>query len=220
MRRTSILLPLLMSAALPLVAAAQTPPAAPPAAPNAANEQVIVPKVERREVPLPRIPSKDIEIGLFGGVYGTQNFGSNAVGGVRLGYHITEDIFVEAAYAQTSVSDEAFRQILPGGIFVDKNETLKYYNVSAGYNLLPGEVFFGRNSAKASAFYLIGGVGSTDFADQKKQTFNVGFGMRLLLGERFSVRVDARDHFFSLDLLGKSQNTQNLELTAGVSYFF
>lgn len=216
MRRTSILLPLLISAALPLVAAAQTPPAAP----SAANEQVIVPKVERREVPLPRIPSKDIEIGLFGGVYGTQNFGSSAVGGVRLGYHITEDIFVEAAYAQTSVSDDAFRQILPGGIFVDKTETLKYYNVSAGYNLLPGEVFFGRNSAKASAFYLIGGVGSTDFADQKKQTFNVGFGMRLLLAERFSVRVDARDHFFSLDLLGKSQNTQNLELTAGVSYFF
>jgi outer membrane beta-barrel protein len=205
-----------MSATLPLVAAAQTPPPAP----STANEQVIIPKIEQHKVPLPRIPSKDIEIGLFGGVYGTQNFGSSAVGGLRLGYHITEDIFVEGAYGQTTVSDEAFRQVLPGGIFPNQTETLRYYNVSVGYNVLPGEVFIGSRNAKASALYLIGGVGSTDFAEQKKQTFNLGFGMRVLLAERVSVRIDARDHFFSLDLLGKPQNTQNLELTAGVSYFF
>jgi outer membrane beta-barrel protein len=216
MRMKSIALHLLMTAALPLGAAAQTP--AP--TPAAANEQVIVPQVERRDVPLPRIPSKDIEVGLFLGVYGTQNFGSSMVGGLRLGYHITEDIFVEGTYGQTTVSDESFRQILPGGIFPNQTETLKYYNVSVGYNVLPGEVFIGSNRAKASAFYLIGGVGSTDFADQKKQTFNLGFGMRVLLAERVSVRVDARDHFFTLDLLGKPQDTQNLELTAGLSYFF
>jgi outer membrane beta-barrel protein len=216
MRMKPIVLPLLMATALPLVAAAQTQ--AP--TPAAANEQVIVPQVERRDVPLPRIPSKDIEVGLFVGTYGTQNFGASMVGGVRLGYHITEDIFVEGTYGQTTVSDEAFRQVLPGGIFPNQTETLKYYNVSVGYNVLPGEVFIGSKNAKASALYLIGGVGSTDFADQKKQTFNLGFGMRVLLAERVSVRLDARDHFFSLDLLGKPQNTQNLELTAGVSYFF
>jgi hypothetical protein len=38
--------------------------------------------------------------------------------------------------------------VLPGGIFVNKTEKLSYYNVSAGYNLLPGEVFFGRGMAK------------------------------------------------------------------------
>jgi outer membrane beta-barrel protein len=216
MRMKPFVLPLLMATALPLGAAAQTQ--AP--TPAAANEQVIVPQVERRDVPLPRIPSKDIEVGLFVGTYGTQNFGSSMVGGVRLGYHITEDIFVEGTYGQTTVSDESFRQILPGGIFPNQTESLKYYNVSLGYNVLPGEVFIGSKNAKASAFYLIGGVGSTDFADQKKQTFNLGFGMRVLLAERVSVRVDARDHFYSLDLLGKPQNTQNLELTAGVSYFF
>jgi outer membrane beta-barrel protein len=214
MRTLTIAPTLLLSALLPLAAAAQTSPTAP------ANQQVIVPQVERREVPLPRIPSKDIEIGLMAGVYGTQNFGSSAVGGLRLGYHITEDIFVEGTYAQTTVSDEAFRQILPGGIFPNETETLKYYNVSVGYNILPGEVFWGRNNARASAFYLIGGVGSTDFAGQKKQTFNLGFGMRVLLADRVAVRLDARDHIFDLDILGKRQSTQNLELTAGVSYFF
>jgi len=35
-----------------------------------------------------------------------------------------------------------------------------------------------------------------------------------------ALQVDMRDHVFSLDLLGKRQNTQNLELTAGLTFFF
>ena len=80
------------------------------------SNQVVVPEVERREVKLPKFPSKDIAVGLFAGTYATQNFGASAVAGARLGYHITEDWFVEATLAQSKVSDEAFRQVLPGGI--------------------------------------------------------------------------------------------------------
>ena len=98
--------------------------------------------------------------------------------------------------------------------------TLKYYNLSAGWNVLPGEVFIGRNTAKASQFFVIGGVGSTDFVDQKRQTVNLGFGMKLYFSDRLSARVDLRDHIFSLDLLGRRENTQNLELTAGFTYNF
>jgi outer membrane beta-barrel protein len=185
-----------------------------------ANEQVIVPQVDRREVKLPRFPSKDFEVGLFGGTYSTQNFGASAIGGLRVGYHITEDVFVEAAYAQTKVSDETFRQILPGGVFAQTKETLKYYNLSAGYNVLPGEVFIGSKHAKATAVYLIGGVGSTNFNQQRRQTINFGLGLRLLLADRWALQVDMRDHVFSLDLLGKRQSTQNLELTGGLTFFF
>jgi outer membrane beta-barrel protein len=185
-----------------------------------ANEQVIVPQVERREVKLPRFPSKDFELGVFTGTYATQNFGASWVNGLRLGYHISEDIFVEAVYAQTKVSDETFRQVLPGGVFADKKEALKYYNLSAGFNVLPGEVFIGKNRAKATAIYLIGGVGSTNFNQQRRQTVNFGLGTRLLLADRWALQVDMRDHVFSLDLLGKRQSTQNLELTGGLTFFF
>ena len=58
---------------------------------------MIQPQVDRREVKLPKYPSKDFEIGLYAGTYATQNFGSSLVGGVRLGYHISEDIFVRGA---------------------------------------------------------------------------------------------------------------------------
>jgi outer membrane beta-barrel protein len=185
-----------------------------------ANEQVIVPEVDRRKVRVPRIPSNDIEVGAFIGTYATQNFGSSTVYGGRLGYHVTEDIFVEGVYAQTKVSDENFRQILPGGIFAQPEENLTYYNLSAGYNVLPGEVFIWKNYARASALYLIGGIGSTSFIKQRRQTFNFGVGLRVFLADWAALQVDMRQHIFSLDLLGKRQNTRNNELSAGLTFFF
>jgi outer membrane beta-barrel protein len=206
-----------MTALLALAAPAwaQSTPAARPA-----NEQVVVPQVDRRDVKLPRFPSKDFEVGVFGGVYSTENFGASGIAGLRLGYHITEDFFVQANLAQTKVSDENFRQILPGGVFPTPKEKLTYYNLSAGVNVLPGEVFLGRNRAKATAVYLLGGVGSTRLNEQRRQTYSFGVGMRLLLAERAALQVDLRDHVFSLDLLGKRQSTQNLELTGGFSWYF
>jgi outer membrane beta-barrel protein len=184
------------------------------------TEQVVIPEVDRREIQKPRFPSNDFEIGVFGGSYATKNFGTSAVGGVRLGYHITEDFFVEGAYAQTKVSDESFRQVLPSGIFPEEKIKLTYYNLSVSYNVLPGEIFIGGRRAKPSAFYLIGGVGSTKFDQQRRPTYNVGAGFRVFLADWVALQVDARDHIFSLDLLGKRQSTQNLEFTAGIAAFF
>jgi outer membrane beta-barrel protein len=210
MHNDNKLVKLLLAAALaaPLSALAQTPGA--PAEPD----------VYRRPVKLPRFPSNDFEVGLFGGTYSTQNFGASGVAGLRLGYHLSEDFFVQAAFAQTKVSDETFRQILPGGIFVDPKSRLRYYNVSVGVNVLPGEVFVGRTRAFRSAMYLIGGIGSTRFVDQRRQTINVGFGTRVMFADWFSLQIDLRDHIYQLDLLGRRDSTQNLELTGGLSFYF
>ena len=184
------------------------------------NDQVVIPQVDRRDIEKPKFPSNDFEVGLFTGTYATQNFGSSWVYGARIGYHITEDFFVEGVYAQTKVSDELFRQILPGGIFVTDREKLSYYNFSAGYNFLPGEIFIGGRRARPSQFYVVAGVGSTRFADQRKPTFNFGFGYRVYLADWIALQLDLRDHVFSLDLLGKRQNTQNVEFTGGLTVYF
>lgn len=184
-------------------------------------QQVVEPEVVRRDVRVPRLPNNDFQVGLFAGVYATENFGSSPVTGARLGYAITEDLFVEGAFGRTTVSDEAFRQILPGGgVLAEPKSKLSYYNLSAGWNVLTGESFFGTRTAKASALYLIGGLGNTSFVDQKKQTYNFGVGARLMFNDWVSVQVDVRDHLFSLDLLGKKQNTRNLEATLGLTVHF
>jgi len=206
---------LLALAAVATVFAANA--ADPPAVPN---EQVVVPEVDRRDVKTPKFPSNDFEFGIFGGSYATQNFGTSGVGGVRLGYHITEDFFVEGVYAITKVSDQQFRRILPGGIFPTEKETLTYYNLSVGYNVLPGEVFLGGRRARPTQLYLITGVGSTKVDDQRRPTLNFGLGWRVFINDHAALQVDLRDHVFSLDLLGKRTSTQNIELTGGVTVYF
>ena len=213
----TLLLLALSAAAVPFVASAADPQPAPQ---QPGNEQVIVPQVERRELKLPRFPSNDIELGAFAGTYTTQDFGSHVVAGLRLGYHITEDIFVEGVYGHTKASDEEFRQILPSGIFPTVTVPLTYYNLSAGYNVLPGEVFIGSTRAKATALYLIAGVGSTKLNGQRHQTINFGTGLRLLLTDRIGLQVDLRDHVFSIDLLGRRKSTTNIEATGGITFYF
>ena len=216
-------MPLTRTIALVLLAAAAPAFAqsADPQPPKPAGEQVITPQVDRRDIKLPRFASNDISVGVFAGRYATANFGSSTVTGLRLGYHITEDVFVDASYGRAKVTDEAFRQIFPnGGIFPTPKQNLTYYNVLAGYNLLPGEVFFGKSNAKISQGYVVGGIGSTDFAGQKRQTAVAGFGLRVVFASWFAAQVDVRDHIYSLDLLGKRQSNHNLEATAGLTVCF
>lgn len=209
----------LLAATFVAQADAQSTPA--PQPPRPANEQVVVPQVERRDLKLPKFPSKDIEVGAFAGVYSTENFGASGIAGLRVGYHITEDFFVQANFAQTRVSDSAFRQLLPGGgIFPNEHETLSYYNVSAGWNVLPGEGFIGANRAKATAMYLLAGVGSTKLVERRRQTMNFGVGLRMLVADRAGIHLELRDHVFSTDLLGPRQSTNNLELTGGFAWYF
>ncbi len=185
-----------------------------------AEEPAVVPQVEPREVSLPRFPSNDVELGAFVGSYTTQNFGASTVRGVRLTYDITEDFFVQGVYGESKVTDEAYRQVYPGGVFVNEVEKLSYYNFSVGYNVLPGEVFIGSRWAKPSALYLVAGVGRTHFVDRARQTISFGAGFRVYLSDWVALQVDARNHRFSLDLLGKQFNTHNLEFTTGASIVF
>lgn len=209
-RLPALIRPCALALLLPLGAAAQAP----------ASDQPVIPQVDRREVKLPRFPSNDFEVGLFVGPYATQNFGTSMATGFRLAYHLTEDWFVEAAMGRTKVSDEVFRRVVPGGLINPGGERLSYTNLSLGYNVLPGEVFLGRNRALPTALFLIAGAGTTRFNGQRQQTFNLGLGVKTFLSDRWALRVDLRDHLFALDLLGERDSTHNLELTVGGSFLF
>ncbi|MEE9492262.1 MAG: outer membrane beta-barrel domain-containing protein [Gammaproteobacteria bacterium] len=187
----------------------------------AEHEQVIEPEIERRDIVEPAIDAENIELGLFAGFMNVQDFGTNPVYGARLSYHVTEDIFIEAAYGRTETDETSFER-LSGNIQLlpDNDHTLSYYSASFGYNILPGEGFFGRKHAFTSALFLIGGIGGTDFAGDDHTTWNIGAGYRVLLKDWISLRLDARDYIFDIDLLGEKQTNHDLEFTAGVSLYF
>jgi outer membrane beta-barrel protein len=186
-----------------------------------AQEQVIQPQLERRDVKVPHINANDIEVGYYSGILSMENFSAESVKGVRLAYHVTEDFFLEGAYARSTISDEFFRsRAFPLTGFDTQEEDLTYYNVSLGYNVLPGEIFLGRRWAMASAFYIIGGIGTTTFANENHATFNFGGGYRILLNDWFAMHIDMRDYVFDSDLLGQNKRTNNFEATVGLTVFF
>jgi hypothetical protein len=63
---------------------------------DAPPPSVIEPQVERRQVKVPKIGARDIELGAYYGELSIQDFGSQPVAGLRLDYHISEDFFAEA----------------------------------------------------------------------------------------------------------------------------
>jgi len=185
------------------------------------TEPVVQPEIARREIKTPDIDEEDFEIGLYAGLMSIEDFGTGPVYGARAAYHITEGLFMEVALGSSEAGETSY-ETLSGDVLLlpegDRNFT--YYNLSVGYNLLPGEVFISDKYAFNSQFYVIGGIGSTSFAGNDEFTVNAGVGYRLLLTDWVALHLDARDHMFNSDLLGKEKLTHNVELTAGLTVFF
>jgi outer membrane beta-barrel protein len=181
--------------------------------------QVIDPEVERRDIKEPAIDREDFEVGAFAGLMSIEDFGTDAVYGVKLAYHVTEGFFVEASVGQSEAGLTSFEQLSGSALLFDDRD-LTYYNLNLGYNVLPGEVFVGEGRAYNTNFYLIAGLGSTNFADDDRFTVNFGAGFRFLLTDSISIHVDFRDHLFDSDILGREKVTHNLEGTVGVAVFF
>jgi outer membrane beta-barrel protein len=188
---------------------------------NAPPPSVIEPQVERRQVKVPKIKAKDIELGAYYGELSIQDFGAQPVEGGRLDYHISEDLFVEATYGRAKGGRTSF-ELLSGNIQLlsDAERRFTYYNLSLGYNLLPGEVFIGRNLAMTSALYMIGGIGNVKFAGDQNFTVNFGAGFRVLPTDWLALHIDVQDLVFKSNDIGIYQLKNNLQATIGATVFF
>lgn len=185
------------------------------------TEQLIQPEIVRREVELDKIDTEDFEATVFAGILSVEDFGANAVIGARFAYHINEDVFIEASLAQSTAGQTSFERLSGGTpLLTSDQRQITYYDISLGYNLLPGESFLTRNTSFNSAIYIIAGVGNTTFAGSDKLTINIGGGFRLLATDWLALHIDVRDHIFNIDILAEDKTAHNLELTFGVSAFF
>jgi len=203
----------------------RSPPAATPAASGAPEEsappRVVEPEVSRRQVKVARIRSRNLELGPFYGALSIEDFGTHPVYGITAAYHVTEDFFFQADLGRSYAGRTSF-ETLSGNIqlLTDSQRRLTYYGLSLGYNFLPGEVFLGRGTAMTSAFYLLGGIGGTDFAGDTKFTVNFGAGFRVVPTDWLSVHVTVQDHVFQTSLLGNTKLTNNLEARIATTVFF
>lgn len=188
---------------------------------NAPPPVVVVPQVQRRTVKVPHIRSNNVELGAYYGMLSIQDFGTQPVSGLRADYHITEDFFFEATYGRSNAGKTSF-ELLSGGIQLlsSAERRFTYYNLSLGYNVLPGEIFIGRKVAMTSALYLIGGIGSVKFAGDQDFTVNFGAGFRVLPTDWLALHIDVQDLAFRSNIFTVYRLQNNLQATLGMSVFF
>ncbi len=187
---------------------------------NAPPPSVVEPQVERRSIKVPTIRPSNVELGAYYGEISIQDFGAQPVAGVRLDYHISEDFFAEATYGRAKAGYTSFEQLSNVQLLSDAERRFTYYNLSLGYNLLPGEVFIGRNLAMTSSFYMIGGIGAVRFAGDQNFTVNFGAGFRVLPTDWLALHIDVQDLVFRSDVTGTEQLKNNLQATIGATVFF
>lgn len=185
------------------------------------SESVIQPEVERRKIKPPKIDNDNFELSAYYGLMSVEDFETNSTYGGRLAYHISEGFFVEGTYGISTAGETSYEKLSGGApILTDDQRKLSYYDLSLGWNLLPGETFMGRKRAFPSSLYVIVGAGNTNFADDDYFSFVIGTGYRMLLTDWLAGHVDIRDRMWDSDLLGSSKTTHNFELVLGLSAFF
>ena len=196
------------------------PPPQEPATAPAGPAAVIPAEVQRREVRVADIDTENWEVGAYVGSISVQDFGVNVLYGGRLAYHINEDFFVEGSIGTADAGVSSYERVTGNKLLTKGQREFSYYDLSFGWNVLPGEVFFGGSRAFNSTLYLIGGVGSTSFAGDERFTVSMGAGARILLQDGLALRFDVRDRILAVDVFGQDKRTHNFEAAFSVTGFF
>jgi len=181
---------------------------------------LIEPQIERVDFDESLIDSYDFEMAIYAGLLAIENFDTNPVIGLKIGYHISEDLFVQGSYARSEVGETSFEKLGGGApLLSDDERDVEYYLVSLGFNLFHGEAFFTDSTTFNTVSYVSGGIGNTDFAGDDRYTIALAVGYRTLFADGFSVDVEMRDLIFDMDIFGSDDTTHNLELTLSLNLF-
>ncbi len=184
-------------------------------------EPLVVREPDRRQVDVDALDQENFEIGGYFGLMNVEDFGTNSVKGLRVAYHVTEDFFVEGVYGTTTLGRTSFERLSGGAqLLTDAERDMKYYNLSVGYNVFPGESFVSNRWAFKGGMYVLAGVGSTEFAGDDRFTINAGLGYRMVATDWLAFHVTVRDHIFDTDLLGETETKHNIEFSGGMTLFF
>lgn len=185
------------------------------------QNSLVQPQIERTEFDESAIDVDDFEITIFTGMLSIEDFGVNSVTGFKFGYHVNESVFVQIEAGESDAGETSF-EVLNGGapLLADEERTLEYYQFNVGYNVFPGEAFVSDEITLNNAFYLIAGIGDTEFAGDDRYTYNYGFGYRLVFWDSVAFNADLRNYVFDMDVFGEEEETNNIAYTLALSLFF
>jgi outer membrane beta-barrel protein len=180
----------------------------------------IEPEVKRRDVAIPKIDTELVEFGVYGGVLSVEDFGASYLWGGRANLRVTEQVFLEAIWGRSSVTDEAFRRHGINLFGVKSHQALDYYAALIGWDLFPGEIYIGDDRSLSSSAYVLAGAGNIQFMNEDYFNAAFGMGIRLMPRDWLSVRIEAVGFEYESTLLGFRKYSHNFASTVGLQLFF
>ena len=185
------------------------------------EESVLDTSYEAKTYQKPDIDIDDFELVLATGFLSIEDFGVDNVVTLTLNYHVNETFFIQAGTVIADASETSF-EVLTGNptLLTDSERSFNSYHVDIGYNLFIGEGFFSKNHTYSTDYYLIAGIGSTEFAGNERFTYNYGAGFKASLSSWLTFTSEFRNYVFDIDVFGSDESSDNLSFTFGVGIVF
>ncbi|MGH1487058.1 MAG: outer membrane beta-barrel domain-containing protein [Cellvibrionaceae bacterium] len=198
---------------------------------SGSSVKIIEPKKDVKIAKSAAIDDEKFELGLFTGILAVDEFNDNPVYGISFSYHMTPKFLLQLNYGESETRTPTFEKNAtpdPDNPFLtDSQRTFEYVNLLAGYRVLRGRSFFGRNSKYNSDIYLMFGVDSVDFAQGSSNTgIVIGTSYRVVLTDSLTMNVDFRGHAVDREFNilsgaeGNKESTFNTELIVGLNLLF
>lgn len=182
--------------------------------------EIIKPMEQTSSIRAAAIDTERFEVGPYAGFVSVEDFGTDSIAGLSLGYHVSSQFLAQLNYAQSSVARAAFEDVVDGDFLAEEDRKFSYQSLLAGYELMHGRSFLGRQRKFNSHIYAIAGVGRVSFAGQVNAAAVVGINYKTVVTDWLVVNLDFRDIIFDREFLYSSKTTHNTEVTLNVSAMF
>ncbi len=167
------------------------------------------------------LDNENFEVGVQVGVISIEDFESSGWLSAHFAYHITEYFYVKARYGKAEGGETSFEKLVNAApLLTEEQREFNYYGLNIGYNLMPGEVFLGRDLAFNSLFSIELGAGSTEFAGDENFTVNVTANYRVFINDYIAWDIGMSDYILDTKITGETKTTHNLNFTTGIAFYF
>jgi hypothetical protein len=181
---------------------------------------IIEPTNQPKPVKVAKIDTEKFELGAFIGLLNIEDFNTNPVLGISFSYHYKPNILAQINHGRSTASHASFEENSGLNFLASSDYDFTYTELLAGYRVLRGRSFMGKNVKLDSDIYLLAGLSQNSFADNSKIGYSFGASYRTVLTDTITVNIDFKDHIFNREFIGDGKTTHNTELTIGLNILF
>ena len=106
---------------------------------SAADSARVEPSILQSDVIPPTLDTENFVVALRAGALAIEDFGTSGLAAIQLSYHINEDFYLSAEYAQAKAGLTSYERLSGAApLLTDSQRQWRFYGAELGYVVLPG----------------------------------------------------------------------------------